>query len=96
VRDALSPEAPTLQVARDRQQTDTFKELYKRRAGIEGTISQAAFAWGMQRTWYLEINKTYRHHIVAVTAINLQRCVDWLWEVPHWKVYQSPVTLLEP
>jgi hypothetical protein len=35
-----------LRAARERQQTEKFKELYKRRAGIEGTISQAAFALG--------------------------------------------------
>src|SRR5215468_3178474 len=40
----LHPKAQqkALQAARERQQTETFKALYKRRAGIEGTMSQAA------------------------------------------------------
>jgi len=41
-----------LRAARERPQTEAFKELYKRRAGIEGTMSQAAPALGMRRTRY--------------------------------------------
>jgi transposase len=83
-----------LQAARERQQTESFKELYKRRAGIEGTISQAAFALGMRRTRYRGLKKTHLHHIATATAINLQRCVDWLWEVPRSKTYKSPFARL--
>jgi hypothetical protein len=72
----------------------TFKELYKRRAGIEGTMSQAAFALGMRRTRSRGIKKTHLHHIATATAINLQRCVDWLWEVPRSKTYKSPFARL--
>jgi transposase len=50
----LHPHAQHLamQAARERQQTTSFQECDKRRAGIEGTISQAAFALGMRRTRY--------------------------------------------
>jgi transposase len=87
----LHPKAQqmALQAARERQQTEPFKELYKRRAGIEGTISQATFALGMRRTRYRGIKKTHLHHIAIATAINLQRCIDWLWEVPRSKTYTS-------
>jgi hypothetical protein len=74
---------------RERQHTKTFKELYKRRAGIEGTMSQAAYALGMRRTRYRGIKKTHLHHIAIATAINLQRCMDWLWEVSRAKTYIS-------
>ena len=47
-----------LQAARDYQQTDEFKERYKKRAGVEGTISQAAFTLGMRRTRYRGLAKT--------------------------------------
>jgi Transposase DDE domain len=72
----LHPQAQqvALQAARERQQTETFKEIYKRRAGIEGTMSQAAFVLGMRRTRYRGIKKTHLHHIATATAINLQRC----------------------
>ena len=78
-----------LQAARERQQTETFKELYKRRAGIEGTLSQAAYALGMRQTRYRGIKKTHLHHIAIATAINLQRGLDWLWEGPRSKTYTS-------
>jgi transposase len=87
----LHPKAQqmALQAARERQQTELFKELDKHRAGIEGTISQAAFALGMRRTRYRGIKKTHLHHIATAAAINLQRCIDWLWEVPRSKTYTS-------
>lgn len=40
------------QVARQRQQTAEFKEEHAARAGIEGTISQAAFCLGARRSRY--------------------------------------------
>ena len=78
-----------LRAARERQQTEAFKERYKRRAGIEGTMSQAAYALGMRRTRYRGLQKTHLHHIAIATAINLQRGMDWLWEVPRSKTYTS-------
>jgi transposase len=87
----LHPKAQqrALQAARERQQTETFKARYKRRAGIEGTMSQAAYALGMRRTRYRGIKKTHLHHIAIATAINLQRSIDWLWEVPRAKTSTS-------
>jgi hypothetical protein len=81
----LHPKAQQLavQAARQRQQTDTFKERYKRRAGIEGTMSQAAFTFGMRRTRYRGLKKTHLHHLATAAAINLQRFVDWIDEVPR-------------
>jgi transposase len=87
----LHPHAQHLamQAARERQQTTSFQECYKRRAGIEGTISQAAFALGMRRTRYRGLKKTSLHHIATATAINLQRFVNWIEEIPRSKTYQS-------
>ena len=33
--------------------------------------------------------KTHLHHIAIAAAINLQRYIDWLWEVPRAKTYTS-------
>jgi transposase len=87
----LHPQAQqvALRAARERQQTEAFKALDKRRAGIEGTMSQAAYALGMRRTRYRGIKKTHLHHIAIATAINLQRGIDWLWEVPRSKTYTA-------
>jgi Transposase DDE domain len=48
----VHPQAPqvALQAARERQQPESVKALYQRRAGIAGTLSQAAYALGMRRT----------------------------------------------
>jgi len=75
--------------ARERQQTEGFKELYKTRAGVEGTVSQAAFALDMRRTRYRGLAKTHLHHLATATAINVQRFVDWLLEVPRSKTPRS-------
>jgi transposase len=87
----LHPQAQqlALQAARERQHTEKFKEDYKRRAGIEGTISQAAFAFGMRRTRYRGLQKTHLHHLATAMAINLQRFVNWVWEIPRAKTRQS-------
>jgi transposase len=94
----LHPKAQhlALQGARERQQTDAFKALYKSRAGIEGTVSQAVFALGMRRTRYRGLQKTHLQHIATATAINLQRFIDWLWEVPRSRTYKSPFARLAP
>jgi transposase len=46
-----------LQTARKFQQTDAFKEEYAKRAGIEGTISQATRAFGVRQARYLGLAK---------------------------------------
>jgi transposase len=94
----LHPQAQhlALQAARERQQTDAFKALYKSRAGVEGTISQAVFACGMRRTRYRGLLKTHLQHIATATAINLHRFMNWLWEVPRSRTYKSPFARLAP
>lgn len=71
-----------LQTARAYQQTAEFKNRYKARAGIEGTISNAAFALGLRRTRYRGLAKTHLHHLATAASINLSRMVNWLWEIP--------------
>ncbi|KOV67857.1 transposase, partial [Streptomyces sp. AS58] len=44
--------------ARTEQETAAWKERYKHRAGIEGTISQAVARCGMRRTRYTGLRKT--------------------------------------
>jgi len=52
-------------------------------------ISQAAFALGMRRTRYRGLKKTSLHHIATATAINLQRFINWIGEIPRSQTYQS-------
>ena len=67
-----------LRAAREREQTAEFKEIYKKRAGIEGTISQAVGVLGMRRTRYKGIDKVHFQNLITAAAINLMRVVDWL------------------
>src|SRR5215468_10653882 len=54
-----------LQAGRRRQQSEEFKEQYKKRAGVEGTISQAVRAFGMRRSRYRGMAKTHLQHILT-------------------------------
>ncbi len=72
------PEFSALQAARVREQTDEFKETYKKRAGIEGTISQAVGVLGMRRTRYRGLDRVHLQHLMTAAAMNLMRVLDWL------------------
>jgi transposase len=72
------PEFSALQAARQREQTDEFKETYKKRAGVEGTISQAVGVLGMRRTRYRGLGKVHLQHLITAAAMNLMRVIDWL------------------
>ena len=64
--------------ARDRQETDSFKHLYKKRAGIEGTISQGVRIMGLRKSRYIGLPRTRLQHVATAAAINLFRVFDWL------------------
>jgi transposase len=83
-----------LQVARKRQTTEAFKQLYAARAGIEGTLSQAVRAFGLRHTNYSGQAKTHLQHILIAIAINIVRVVAWLWEIPRTTTRQSPFARL--
>ena len=67
-----------MQAAREREQTDEFKETYKKRAGVEETISQAVGVLGLRRTRYRGLDKVHLQHPITAAAINLMRVIDWL------------------
>lgn len=64
--------------ARERQLSQEFKELYHRRAGIEGTIAQAVRGKNMRYARYHGLLKTHLQHLGTAAAINLQRIAAWL------------------
>src|SRR5207247_7084274 len=51
-------EHEALQHARRYQQTPAFRQEYARRAGVEGTISQAVRAFGLRQGGYVGLSKT--------------------------------------
>ena len=64
--------------ARDRQKTEVFKQQYKKRAGIEGTISQGVRKMGLRKSRYIGLPRTRLQHLATAAAINLFRVFDWL------------------
>lgn len=76
----LRPQAQylALQEARQRQETEEFKDRYKRRAGVEGTISQATRSFELRRTRYRGLPKTHLQHVFTAAAMNVTRAVNWL------------------
>jgi len=83
-----------LQLARKRQTTEAFKQLYAARAGIEGTLSQGVRAFGLRHTKYIGQAKTHLQHILIAIAINIVRVVAWIWEIPRTTTRLSPFARL--
>jgi transposase len=63
--------------ARGAQSGQHWKNRYKIRAGVEGTIRQATHVTGIRRARYLGLPKTRLEHHAAAAAINLIRLDAW-------------------
>jgi len=83
-----------LQAARERQQTETFKQIYRKRSGIEGTLSQAVRSSGLRRSRYAGRAKTHLQNIAIAVATNIKRSIDWLNETPLAPTRRSRFTSL--
>ncbi len=75
----LHPQAEheTLQQRRQEQTTSTFKTRYRKRAGIEGTLSLGVRTHGLRRARYLGQAKTHLQNLLIAVALNLSRLADW-------------------
>jgi len=87
-------EHDALQQARLYQQTEAFRHEYKRRAGIEGTISQAVRAFGLRQARYVGVAKLHLQAIGTAVALDLCRWVDWHTHKPRAKTRVSHVAAL--
>jgi transposase len=90
------PYYDAMQTARARQQTDEFKEQYKTRAGIEGTISQGVRAVDLRHARYRGLAKTKLQHFATAAALNLLRLGAWWFERPKAQTRNSPFLALAP
>jgi len=84
-----------LQRIRVQQTTTEWKDQYKRRAGIEGTISQGTRAFGLRRSRYIGQEKTHLQHVLTAGAINMVRFASWKAGVPHAKTRTSRFAALK-
>jgi len=88
----LQPQADfeALQARRREQTTPQFQREYARRAGIEGTLSQAVRTLGLRQARYRGLAKTQLQHILSAIAINVQRIDALLTQTPRGPTRHSP------
>jgi transposase len=58
------------------------KEEYKKRAGVEGTLSQAVRIGSLRRSRYIGLQKTHLQELALASGINILRTVNFLNDVP--------------
>ena len=87
-------EHEALQKLRQEVETETFKAKYRKRAGVEGTISQAVRVPKVRRTRYIGLAKTHLQHVATAAAINMARVFAWFSDIPVAKTRKSPLSSL--
>jgi transposase len=94
----LHPQAPfeALHAARAWYASREGKQVYQRRAGVEGTLSQGVRVFGLRRTRYWGVAKTHLQHLATAAAINMDRLVAWLDGRPRAKTRTSRFAALAP
>ena len=87
----LRPQADYLALKQRREQENTkeFKQVYSKRAGIEGTISQGVRTMGLRRSRYIGQEKTHLQHVATAAALNLVRSLAWFNGVPRAQTRRS-------
>lgn len=77
---AFRPQASyeALQHNREQQQSPEWQAQYRKRAGVEGTISQTVRRCGGRQSRYRGEAKTHLQQILIGSAINLIRVDEWL------------------
>jgi hypothetical protein len=86
----------TILAARRRQETPAFRETYRRRAGIEGTISEAVNSHAVRRSRYVGLARTTTQALLTAIAINLKRVALWLMAPGPRKPRPARLTCLAP
>ena len=74
-----------LLAARQHQASEAGQQRYKRRAGIEGTLSHGVQSFGLRRSRYRGLKKTHFQHVMTAVAMNVGRIVVWLDHIPRAK-----------
>jgi transposase len=85
-----------LQQARARQATPEFRDAYRSRAGIEGTLSQGTRAFGLRHAKYRGLAKVHLQHVLTAIAITFVRIAAWLAGTPLGHTKTSAFARLAP
>jgi len=72
-----------LKQRREQEKTKDFANVYHKRAGIEGTISQGVRTMGLRRSRYIGQEKTHLQHVATAAALNIVRCIAWFNGLPR-------------
>ena len=83
-----------LQRARARTQAPGYQSTYAKRAGIEGTLSQAVRRSGLRQARYVGLAKTHLQSLLTATALNLLRILNWLLGAPVARTRRSRIRQL--
>ena len=67
-----------LRGVRERVASEQGRAEYRRRAGIEGTLSQGVRSAGLRRCRYRGLDKTRLQHVAIAAALNVGRAVAYL------------------
>jgi transposase len=89
-------EHEVIQAARARLVTPEFKEEYRCRAGIEGTVSQGVRTFDLRQARYIGFAKVRLQHIITAVAINLTRIAAWFADPQLAQTRTSRFAALRP
>jgi transposase len=73
---------------------EAFKQVYARRAGIEGTIAQGTRLGDLRRSRYIRLVKTRLMHLLIAAALNFMRVAAWLADIPRAQTRPSAFSAL--
>lgn len=76
--------------------TEAFKAKYRRRSGIEGTLSQGVRAFDLRQARYIGLAKVHLQHVATAAALNLARVFAWFSDIPMAKTRISHLASLAP
>ena len=71
-----------------------FKKQYRRRAGVEGSISQGVRSFHLRSCRYIGLAKTHLQHILIAAAMNMTRIVCRLRGDRHARTRITPFSAL--
>jgi transposase len=87
-------EDQALQARRAEETTPAYAAAYRKRAGIEGTISQGVRRRGLRRSRYVGLPRGHLGHTLTAAAIDYLRVAEWLAGTPRATTRPSPFAVL--
>jgi transposase len=80
----------------ERLNTEEGKKLYNNRAGVEGTISEGIRNSDLRQGRYKSLAKTHLQQVASAAAMNFDRFVAWVTDIPRTKTRISRFRSIQP